>query len=68
MRSERPVPQARRPHRRSEQGLSFPAVQWLFTSLLIVVSAGIAGYTGYLLRRLFTTPPGQPDVPAEPTP
>jgi hypothetical protein len=43
-------------------------VQWLFTGLLIVVSAGIAGYTGYLLRRLFTTPPGQPDVPAEPTP
>ena len=43
-------------------------MQWLFTSLLIVVSAGIAGYTGYLLRRLFTTPPGQPDVPAEPTP
>ncbi|GAA1244691.1 hypothetical protein GCM10009609_05030 [Pseudonocardia aurantiaca] len=68
MPSERPAPQARRPHRHSEQGLGSCAVQWLFTSLLIVVSAGIAGYTGYLLRRLFTAPPGPPDVPAEQTP
>jgi hypothetical protein len=40
-------------------------VQWLFTGLLIAVSAGVAGYTGYLLRRLFTTAPGLPDAPAE---
>jgi hypothetical protein len=32
-------------------------VQWLFTGLLIGASAGIAGFTGYLLRRLFTTAP-----------
>jgi hypothetical protein len=42
-------------------------VQWLFTGLLIVATAGVAVYTGYLMRRLFTTPPGLPDVPAEPT-
>ena len=43
-------------------------MQWLFTGLLIAASAGIAGFTGYLLRRLFTTLPGRPDAPAEPTP
>jgi hypothetical protein len=32
-------------------------VQWFFTGLLVAVSAGIAGYTGWLLRRLFTTEP-----------
>ena len=47
-------------------GLGWFAVQWLFTGLLVVASAGTAVYTGYLLRRLFTTPPGRPDV--EPTP
>jgi hypothetical protein len=41
-------------------------VQWLFTGLLIVLSAGLAVYTGYLVRRLFTTAPGTPDAPAEP--
>jgi hypothetical protein len=34
-------------------------VNWFFTVLLIVVSAGTAGYTGYLLRRLFTTDAGE---------
>lgn len=29
-------------------------MQWFFTVLLIAVSAGIVGYTGWLLRRLFT--------------
>ncbi|GAY09250.1 hypothetical protein TOK_3208 [Pseudonocardia sp. N23] len=29
----------------------------MFTGLLIAVSVGIAGYTGHLLRRLFTTAP-----------
>ncbi len=32
-------------------------MQWFFTGLLVAVSAGIAGYTGWLLRRLFTTEP-----------
>jgi hypothetical protein len=32
-------------------------VHWFFTALLIAASAGIVGYTGYLLRRLFTTEP-----------
>jgi hypothetical protein len=44
------------------------AVQWLFTGLLVMASAGVALYTGYLLRRLFTTAPGRPDVPSEPAP
>ncbi|MHA6628187.1 hypothetical protein ACU61A_22345 [Pseudonocardia sichuanensis] len=41
-------------------------MQWLFTGLLIAASAGIAGFTGYLLRRLFTTAPAAPDASAEP--
>ncbi len=50
--------------------LGFPVVHWFFTALLIAASAGTVGFTGYLLRRLFTT---EPDVPAavptlEPTP
>jgi hypothetical protein len=32
-------------------------VQWFFTALLILASAGTVGYAAYLLRRLFTTPP-----------
>jgi hypothetical protein len=32
-------------------------VQWFFTALLILVTAGTVGYAVYLLRRLFTTPP-----------
>lgn len=39
-------------------------MNWFFTVVLIAVSAGTAGYTGYLLRRLFTTEP----APAEVTP
>jgi hypothetical protein len=38
-------------------------VEWLFTGLLIAASAGITVFTGYLLRRLFTTAPGRPDAP-----
>jgi hypothetical protein len=46
-------------------------VHWLFTGLLIAASGGIAAFTGYLLRRLFTTVPattlpGTPDASAEP--
>jgi hypothetical protein len=40
-------------------------VNWFFSGLLIVASAGILGFTGYLLRRLFTTEPGTPDVGRE---
>jgi len=32
-------------------------VQWFFTALLILASAGTVAYAAYLLRRLFTTPP-----------
>jgi hypothetical protein len=39
-------------------------VQWLFTGLLIAASAGIAAFTGYLVRRLFTTLPDEPPVGA----
>ena len=34
-----------------------PTVQWFFTALLILATAGTVGYAAYLLRRLFTTPP-----------
>lgn len=37
-------------------------MQWFFTGILILASLGIAGYTAYLLRRLFTTPPGPTDA------
>ncbi|WP_267460898.1 hypothetical protein [Pseudonocardia abyssalis] len=32
-------------------------MHWFFTGLLIAASAGTVAYTGYLLRRLFTTEP-----------
>jgi hypothetical protein len=44
-------------------------VQWFFTGLLIAISAGIVAFTGYLLRRLFSTEPVEPvAMPAEPQP
>jgi hypothetical protein len=43
-------------------------VNWFFSGLLIAASAGVVVFTGYLLRRLFTTEPGAPDVPTEPAP
>ncbi|GAA0908049.1 hypothetical protein GCM10009559_77020 [Pseudonocardia zijingensis] len=43
-------------------------VQWLFTGVLLALCGGITVFTGYLLRRLFTTAPGERDVPAEPKP
>jgi len=43
-------------------------VHWFFTGLLIAVSAGTVAAAGYLLRRLFTTAPGTPDVPVDPAP
>lgn len=32
-------------------------MHWFFTGLLILASAGTLGFTGLLLRRLFTTEP-----------
>ncbi|GEL18208.1 hypothetical protein [Pseudonocardia asaccharolytica] len=32
-------------------------MHWFFTGLLIATSAGVVAFTGYLLRRLFTTEP-----------
>ena len=43
-------------------------VQWLFTGLLLTMCAGITVFTGYLLRRLFTTAPAEPGAPVEPKP
>jgi hypothetical protein len=44
-------------------------VQWMLTGMLIIASAAIAAYTGYLVRRLFTLDPGaQPSGPVAPTP
>jgi hypothetical protein len=43
-------------------------VHWFFTGLLIAASAGTVAYTGYLLRRLFTTEPPAVDVPAQTAP
>jgi hypothetical protein len=43
-------------------------VQWLFTGVLLATCAGIVTFTGYLLRRLFTTAPGEPETPAESKP
>lgn len=41
-------------------------MHWFFTGLLIAASGGTVAYTGYLLRRLFTTEP-TPGSVAEPT-
>jgi hypothetical protein len=42
-------------------------VHWFFTGLLIAASAGTVAYTGWLLRRLFTTEPAGPGGSAEPS-
>ena len=42
-------------------------MHWFFTGLLIAASAGTVAFTGYLLRRLFTTEPAAPDMPGEGT-
>lgn len=39
---------------------------WLFTGLLIAACAGTAGFTGLLLRRLFTTAPAAAVADPEP--
>ena len=36
-------------------------VQWLFTGVLLASCGGIVAFTGYLLRRLFTTAPAEPE-------
>jgi hypothetical protein len=56
---------ARGPPRQGRVGSG--TVNWVYTVLLIAVSAGTVGFGGWLLRRLFTTEPGTPDLPAEPT-
>jgi hypothetical protein len=38
-------------------GATLPHVHWFFTGLLIAVCAGTVTYTGWLLRRLFTSEP-----------
>jgi hypothetical protein len=38
-------------------------VEWVFSGVLVAVSAGITGYTGYLLWRLFRTEPLTVDTP-----
>jgi len=40
-------------------------VQWFFTGLLILISAGTVAFTGYLLRRLFTSAPAAGNTEAE---
>ena len=42
-------------------------MHWFFTGLLIAVSVGTVAFTGYLLRRLFTTatPDAATEVPEE---
>jgi hypothetical protein len=49
----------------ASHALGSAPVNWFFSGLLIAASAGIFGFTGYLLRRLFTTEPGTPDVSRE---
>jgi hypothetical protein len=39
-------------------------VEWVFSGVLVAVSAGITVYTGYLLRRLFRTEPLAADAPS----
>jgi hypothetical protein len=41
-------------------------VHWFLSGLLIAVSAGTLGFTGYLLRRLFTSGPGTAEAPSAP--
>jgi hypothetical protein len=45
------------PGAHGQPAVPLPTVQWFFTALLILASAGTVGYAVYLLRRLFTTPP-----------
>jgi hypothetical protein len=40
-------------------------VHWVFTVLLIAVSVATVGFGGWLLRRLFTLEPGNPDTAEE---
>lgn len=39
-------------------------MEWFFSGLLVMISAGITGYTGYLLWRLFGSEPLAQDGPA----
>lgn len=41
-------------------GVALFGVNWLYTVLLLVISAGTVGFAGFLLRRLFTVEPGVP--------
>jgi hypothetical protein len=46
------------------KGLGSGSVEWVFSGVLVAVSAGIMGYTGYLLWRLFRTEPLTVDAPS----
>jgi hypothetical protein len=46
------------------KGLWSGSVEWVFSGVLVAVSAGIMGYTGYLLWRLFRTEPLTVDAPS----
>lgn len=43
-------------------GVGSLAVSWVYTVLLIAISAGTVGFAGFLLRRLFTIAPASPDA------
>ena len=51
------VRSARRAEQVGTAGLPWLPVHWFFTGLLIAASAGTVAYTGYLVRRLFTSEP-----------
>ena len=38
-------------------------MEWFFSGLLVAVSAGVTGFTGYLLWRLFHADPAPSDAP-----
>ncbi|HWM56469.1 MAG TPA: hypothetical protein VNO83_01440 [Pseudonocardia sp.] len=46
---------------RRGQRLGSVGVEWFFSGLLIAVSAGTTGFTGYLLWRVLRSEPGPVD-------
>ena len=46
---------------RRGQPLGSVGVEWFFSGLLIAVSAGTTGFTGYLLWRVLRSEPGPVD-------
>ncbi len=43
-------------------------MHWFSTGLLIALTAGVAAWTGYLLRRVFVVEPADRTTPAESPP